>query len=79
MRPYVGAGAGLFVDVRSDRSSPYITWIDEQPGRGQPAFFLSSGLRAPLTERLGARLEFMLRGADGGTSADVAGGLGWRF
>lgn len=79
VRPYVGAGAGLFIDVRSDRSTPYITWIDKQPGRGQPAFLLSGGLRAPLTERLGARLDLRVRGTDGGVTTDVAGGFGWRF
>ncbi len=79
-RPYLGAGGALFIDARSDRSSPYITWPNGQPGRGEIAYSLSGGLRAFLTKRLGARLELRVRGIGrGGTGTDVAGGFGWRL
>jgi opacity protein-like surface antigen len=68
--PYVGGGIGTAL-VKSDFDSDW-----------DPALSMAVGTGVSLTDRLGVRGEFRLRGHEWkftGTSTEISGGLVWRF
>ena len=68
--PYVGGGIGAAL-VKSDFRSDW-----------DPALSLAVGTGVRITERLGVRGEFRLRGHEWdfvGTTAEISAGLAWRF
>jgi hypothetical protein len=71
--PFVGGGIGAAIDVRDRRLGGVETDLALAGG---------AGLRINLTELLGLRAEFRLRGFGpnfSGSAAEVRGGVFWRF
>jgi hypothetical protein len=72
-RPYLGAGAGGFFDLRKQRGGAELV---------RPAFSGAGGTRVALTGNLGARAELRVRGIGkgfDGTTAEWSAGLSWSF
>ena len=72
-RPYLGAGAGGFFDLRKQRGGAELV---------QPTVSGAGGVRVGVTSGLGARAELRLRGIGkhfGGGAAEWFGGLSWSF
>ena len=72
-RPYLGAGAGGFFDLRKQRGGAELV---------RPTFSGAGGTRVDLTGALGARAELRVRGVGkgfNGTIAEWSAGLSWSF
>ena len=73
LSPYLGLGLGLAADFRDEEDGG--TEVD-------PTFSIAGGVRVAVTEELGLRAELRVRGHETGfvgTTADITGGLSWRF
>jgi hypothetical protein len=70
-RPYLGAGAGGFLDVRKQRQGAELV---------RPTFSGSAGVRVAVWSALGARAELRVRGVGkgfAGTVSEWGAGLAW--
>lgn len=73
LAPYLGLGIGVAIDFREEDVGG--TQVD-------PTFSGAAGVRFDVTDELGLRAELRVRGHETGfvgTTADVTGGVSWRF